>query len=93
MLYFLLSVTEKPSIWYYQSNPCWKDVPVMPRQTLKQRPDGRYACKYKGRFFYGATQAEAYRKRDEYRRALEAGVRAELTGLSFSDYAARWLHA
>lgn len=65
----------------------------MPRQTLKQRPDGRYACKYKGRFFYGATQAEAYRKRDEYRRALEAGVRAELTGLSFSDYAARWLHA
>ena len=31
----------------------------MPRQTLKQRPDGRYACKYKGKFFYGATQTEA----------------------------------
>ncbi len=38
----------------------------MPRQKLTKRADGRYACKYDNRFFYGKTAAEALRKRDEY---------------------------
>lgn len=32
----------------------------MPRQTLTKRADGRYACKYEGRFFYGKTANEAF---------------------------------
>ena len=47
----------------------------MPRQTLKQRPDGRYACKYKGKFFYGATQTEALAAREEYKRQEKSGLR------------------
>ena len=43
--------------------------------------------------FLRRTQTDTYRKRDEYKRTLEAGVRAELTGLSFFHYAARWVHA
>ena len=38
----------------------------MPRQKLNKRADGRYACKFDGRFFYGKSAAEAMRKRDEY---------------------------
>lgn len=62
----------------------------MPRKALKQRPDGRYACKYKGRFFYGATSKEAYAARDEYIRQEAAGqlLRHELT---VQEYALRWL--
>ena len=36
----------------------------MPRQTLKQRPDGRFRCKYKGLEFYGSTQSEALAARE-----------------------------
>lgn len=63
----------------------------MPRAKLKQRADGRYRCVYQGRAFYGATQAEAYRKRDEYRRMVEAGLRREANGLTVYDYAMRWV--
>lgn len=93
MLYFLLSVTEKPSIWYYQSNPCWKDVPVMPRQTLKQRSDGRYRVKYKGREFYGNTQSEALEKREVFKQELARGLRANALGITFLDYSSQWLPA
>lgn len=34
-------------------------MPREKKQNLKQRPDGRYACKYKGQFFYGLTEREA----------------------------------
>jgi integrase len=63
----------------------------MPRASLKQRGDGRYAAKYKGRFFMGATQAEAYAKRDAYKRQLEAGLRAEAASVPLPEYAATWL--
>ena len=36
----------------------------MPRQTLEERTDGRYSCKYKDKYFYGKTPAEALKKRD-----------------------------
>ncbi len=61
----------------------------MPRQTLKQRPDGRYACKYKGKFFYGATQTEALAAREAYKRLEESGIRAG--PVTVGEYAAKWL--
>lgn len=63
----------------------------MPRPKLTQRADGRYRCKYQGRYFYGATQKEAYQKRDEYRRKIEAGMRAKAEGLTVKSYALRWV--
>jgi len=65
----------------------------MPRGTLKRRADGRFTCRKGNQFFYGATQAEAKRKREEYEKLIDAGLRADLTVLSFGDYAARWVHA
>lgn len=63
----------------------------MPRQSLKQRPDGRYVCKYRGRFFYGKTQSEAFAAREEYKRLEEKGIRPGVHNVSFADYAAIWL--
>ena len=65
----------------------------MPRQTLKQRPDGRYACRYKGKFFYGATQSEALAAREAYKRMEEQGLRKESQEITLSAYVARWLPA
>lgn len=63
----------------------------MPRQKLAQRADGRYRCIYKGKAFYGSTQREAQQKRDEYRRLVESGIKAENVGLTVRQYAGRWL--
>lgn len=63
----------------------------MPRQRLTQREDGRYRCKYKDKYFYGATQREAQQKRDEYKRMIESGMKAEALGLTVADYAMRWV--
>lgn len=61
----------------------------MPRAKLKQRTDGRYRCWYKGKQFYGDTMREAYAKRDEYKRRIEAGENPEkVTVRAFADY---WL--
>lgn len=61
----------------------------MPRQTLKQRPDGRYTCKYKGKCFYGSTQSEALAERKNYKRMIEQGIKD--LPLTVRQYAARWL--
>ncbi len=63
----------------------------MPRQKLTQRADGRYRCKYKGKEFYGDTPREAQQKRDEYKRMLDAGIKAESLGLTVKAYAMRWV--
>lgn len=63
----------------------------MKRQKMAKRKDGRYVCKYKGKFFYGATQREAQQKRDEYRRMIEAGIKEEAAGLTVKAYASRWV--
>lgn len=63
----------------------------MPRQTLKQRPDGRYACKYKGKFFYGATQSEAFAAREEYKRMEQKGLCAQSAQTICVVYSARWV--
>ena len=61
----------------------------MPRQTLKQRPDGRYACKYKGKFFYGSTQSEALAAREAYKRNEKTGLVEK--PVTLIEYAAQWL--
>lgn len=63
----------------------------MPRQKLSQRSDGRYRCKYKGKEFYGDTPREAQAKREEYKRMLEAGMKAEAMGLTVRAYSLRWV--
>lgn len=63
----------------------------MPKPSLTRRADGRYRVKYQGKQFYGDTQKEAYAKRDEYRRMLEAGIKAEADGLTVQAYAMRWV--
>lgn len=60
------------------------------RPPLKQRPDGRFACRYKGRFFYGSTSDEAYAARDAYIRNEGSG-RLPVREMTVREYAAKWL--
>ncbi len=63
----------------------------MPKATYKKRKDGRYRVRYKGKDFYGATQAIANAKRDVYRRELESGLREQALGVTFGAYAIQWI--
>lgn len=65
-------------------------MPRQARQKLKKRKDGRYACVYHGRFFYGYTEDEALEARAEYKRQEAAGefIRANPT---VKQYAEQWL--
>ena len=63
----------------------------MPRQTLKQRADGRYVCKYHGQSFYGYTQKEALEAREAFKRVIENGMRAEALGITVKAYSAKWV--
>ena len=65
----------------------------MPRQKLTKRADGRYACRYDGRFFYGKSTAEAIRRRDEYIREKDKGYNMDLADTVFADYGKTWLDA
>lgn len=61
------------------------------RSKMTQRADGRYQCKYKGKYFYGETQKEANDKRDAYRRLVESGLKQEAIGITLYAYAAKWV--
>ena len=63
----------------------------MPKQQLKQRADGRFACKYKGIFFYGETAREAMQKRDAYKLEEAQGIKKKKAGQTFGEYALEWL--
>lgn len=63
----------------------------MPRQTIKPRADGRYSCRYKNKYFYGATQSEALRAREQYVDQLKRGLRAESSAMTVQQYAAQWV--
>lgn len=65
----------------------------MPRQKLTQRADGRYACKYDGRFFYGKSATEALKKRDEYIRERDLGFNPDFADVTFYDYGMKWVDA
>ncbi|MBN1778024.1 MAG: site-specific integrase [Clostridiales bacterium] len=64
----------------------------MPRASLKKRKDNRFTAKYKGKFFYGATQSEAYANRDAYKRQEDAGLRPDMDAVLLSEYSAQWVH-
>ena len=63
----------------------------MPRQTLIARQDGRYSCRYNDKYFYGKTQAEALRKRDEYIKECTRGYDPDYNQIPFLDYGLEWL--
>lgn len=61
----------------------------MPRQHLKQRKDGRYCCKYKGKQFLANTEREALAMRDRYKRREQAGTL--VLPMTVSEYIDVWL--
>lgn len=65
-------------------------MPRQKKQHLKQRPDGRFACRYKDQWFYGNTEGEALAAREEYKEAEKNGDVFRST-VTLSEYAAHWL--
>ena len=65
-------------------------MPKAKRQHLKRRKDGRYKCVYHDIQFYGETEDEALRKRDEYKRKEAAGLLAD-EDPTVQEYALKWL--
>lgn len=67
-------------------------MPRVKKQVLKQRPDGRYRCKYKGVEFYGETSDEALAAREEYKTMEKKGLLPSPV-LRFGEYGNKWLTA
>ena len=65
----------------------------MPRQTLVERKDGRFLCRFDDKCFYGKTQEEALRKRDKYLIDCGIGYDPDLSEVPFLDYGLAWLGA
>jgi len=63
-------------------------MPREKKQKLKKRPDGRYACRYHGQWFYGRTQEEALQQREDFKAAEKRG-RVEVYFVA--GYAEQWL--
>jgi len=60
--------------------------------ALSKRADGRFRAKYHDKYFYGATSAEAKRKRDEYKAAQLLGVaQAPKPVTTVASYVGHWL--
>lgn len=62
-------------------------MPRMKKQHLKKRSDGRYACRYKDKWFMGNTEDEALEAREQYKRS--EGKQPEFETVSV--YAKHWL--
>ena len=65
-------------------------MPRQKKQHLKQRKDGRYCCKYKGKQFLGYTEEEALAAREEYKNAEKRGI-ALGNSITVNEYARNWL--
>ena len=64
----------------------------MPRKKIAKRADGYYKVYYKGKQFYGKTQAEATAKRDAYIHEEQAGLDVLNHEKSvFTNYALHWI--
>lgn len=63
----------------------------MARQHLKQRADGRYACRYHDKWFMGATEKEALAARDAYKLQEKQGMKKDAAYTTIREYAAYWL--
>lgn len=66
-------------------------MPRQKRQRLKQRADGRYCCRYKGKYFMGSSEQEALDKRDAYKRAERDGRIPGTRTPTVREYAPVWL--
>ncbi|MBQ1777572.1 MAG: site-specific integrase [Acidaminococcaceae bacterium] len=66
-------------------------MPRIKKQRLKQRADGRYCCKYHGIQFMGATEDEALRAREAYKRAEAEGALVRRDQQTVGEYAQYWL--
>lgn len=62
-----------------------------PRQHLKQRPDGRYACTYHGHFFIAKTEKEALAAREAFKLQEAQGMKKDASSTTVREYASEWL--
>lgn len=60
------------------------------RQHLKKRSDGRYACRYKDKWFMGTTEKEALDAREAYKRTVQQ-LSAQTMTMTVTQYAVKWL--
>lgn len=65
----------------------------MPRARATKRSDGRYQIKFQGKWFYGKTAREATSKYEDYKRQIEAGLKADAMGISLERYASQWVES
>ena len=65
-------------------------MPRAKKQHLKQRADGRFACRYRDQWFYGLTEDEALEAREAYKRQERAGEAARYDP-TVQEYAQKWL--
>ena len=65
-------------------------MPRAKKQHLKKRSDGRYLCRYKDQYFYGATEEEALSARDAYKQAEKEGSLFR-SSATVASYGAAWL--
>ncbi len=59
------------------------------KQHLKLRPDGRYVCRYKGRFFYGTAEDEAFQAREDYK--IQEALGQTINQRLLTEFARKWL--
>ncbi len=62
-------------------------MPREKKQKLKQRPDGRYACRYKDQWFYSYDPDDALKQREEYKEAERHG---RIMSYFVKEYAESW---
>ena len=60
-------------------------------QRLKQRADGRDACRYNDQWFYGETEDEALEAREDYKARERLQIAREAKGTTVYTYAFSWL--
>ena len=65
-------------------------MPRAKKQHLKRRADGRYACRYKDKWFMGNTEDEALEAREQYKASEKAGVLI-VKNRTVKSYAESWL--
>lgn len=58
------------------------------KPKLKKRPDGRYACRYHGQWFYSYDHDDCLRQREEFK---EAEKRGRIAVYFVSEYAEKWV--
>ena len=62
-------------------------MPREKKQKLKKRSDGRYACRYKGQWFYSYDPDDALKQREDYKEKEKHG---RIMSYFVKDYAVQW---